>query len=191
MKIHILSSTDRPGSNAMKVSEYAKEIISENSDVEIFSLRDYPFHDVIGGKYGEDIESVKSFNRKFLDADGFLFVIPEYNGGFPGVLKVFYDYLPFPEAFQRMPVSLIGEAAGAFGAMRPVEQFAQLLSYRKAHIFPDRMYIQRVNDSFDAKEGLKNENLQKLLLTQLNDFTKFVKKINEKSVDFQHVTDTV
>lgn len=179
MKIHILSSTDRPNSNALKVSEYAKGVMSERCEVEIFSLKDYPLNDIVGGKYGKEIESVQSFNNRFLNADGFLFVIPEYNGGFPGILKIFYDYLPFPKAFHRVPVSLIGEAAGAFGALRPVEQFAQLLSYRKAHIFPDSMYIQRVNDSFDPENGLKSEKLQKLLLKQLNDFTEFVKTLGE------------
>lgn len=179
MKIHILSATDRLGSNALKVSEYARGVISENSEVEVFSLEDYPLQDVVGGRYGKEIESVKSFNNRFLDADGFLIVIPEYNGGFPGILKVFYDYLPFPKAFQRVPVSLIGEAAGAFGALRPVEQFAQLLSYRNAHIFPDSMYIQRVNDSFDQEVGLKSEMLQELFLKQLKDFPEFVKKLSE------------
>lgn len=179
MKIHILSATDRPGSNALKVAEYAKGVMNKSSEVEIFSLKDYPLQDVVGGKYGKEIESVKSFNDRFLSADGFLFVIPEYNGGFPGILKVFYDYLPFPKAFQRVPVSLIGEAAGAFGALRPVEQFAQLLSYRNAHIFPDSMYIQRVNDSFDPEKGLKSEKLQELFLKQLNDFTGFVKKLSD------------
>lgn len=179
MRIHILSSTDRPGSNAMKVSKYVKGILKEGSEVEIFSLEDYPLNDIVGGKYGKEIDSVKSFNDRFLSADGFLFVIPEYNGGFPGILKIFYDYLPFPKAFNRVPVSLIGEAAGAFGALRPVEQFAQLLSYRKAHIFPDSMYIQRVNDSFDPDKGLKSEKLQELLLKQLNDFVKFVRKLSE------------
>lgn len=180
MRIHILSSTDRPGSNARKVSEYVEGVLSQHADIEvkIFSLEDYPMSDIVGGKYGKDIESVSEFNSEFLDADGLLFVIPEYNGGFPGVLKVFYDYLSFPEALRRQPVSLIGEAAGAFGAMRPVEQFAQLLSYRRAHIFPDRMYIQRVNDSFDQESGLKNEKLQKIFLTQLNDFTDFVRKLS-------------
>lgn len=179
MKIHILSSTDRPGSNALKVSEYAKRVLMMSSEVELFTLENYPFQDVVGGKYGREIESVKSFNDHFLDADGFLFVIPEYNGGFPGVLKVFFDYLPFPKALQRVPVSLIGEAAGAFGALRPVEQFAQLLSYRNAHIFPDSMYIQQVNNTFDPANGLKSEKLQELLLKQLNDFTKFVKDISK------------
>lgn len=179
MKIHILSSTDRPGSNALKVSKYAGSILKKSSEVEIFSLEDYPLKDVVGGKYGKEVESVQAFNDRFLSADGFLFVIPEYNGGFPGILKMFYDYLPFPKAFQRVPVSVLGEAAGAFGALRPVEQFVQLLSYRNAHIFPDSVYIQRVNDSFDPENGLKSERHQKLLLRQLNDFTVFVSKMSE------------
>lgn len=175
--IHILSSTDRPGSNALKVAKYADRFLSKKADTKIFSLMDYPFQDIVGGKYGNSPDTVKKFNKEFLDADGFLFVIPEYNGGFPGVLKFFYDYLPFPEALELRPVSLIGEAAGAFGALRPVEQFEQLLKYRKAYIYPERMFIQRVNDSFDPEKGLSNETLQKLLLSQLDGFPDFVEKI--------------
>lgn len=176
MKIHILSSTDRPGSNALKVSEFADSILAQNADTKIFSLQNFPLADVSGGKYGNTPESVKAFNNSFLDADGFLFVIPEYNGGFPGILKVFFDYLPFPEAMYKVPVSLIGEASGAFGALRPVEQFEQLLLYRKVHIYPQRMFIQRVNDSFVEEKGLTNERMHKMLLKQLNEFPDFVEK---------------
>jgi chromate reductase, NAD(P)H dehydrogenase (quinone) len=172
--IHILSSTDRPGSNAYKVSKYAKTFLSEKSEVEIITLRDFPAADVAGGKYGNTPESVKKFNAKFLSADGYLFVIPEYNGGFPGILKLFFDYLPFPEALEKKPVSLIGEAAGAFGALRPVEQFEQLLKYRKAYIYPERMFIQRVNDTFDEDNGLSNKTLQGLFEKQLDGFPDFV-----------------
>lgn len=182
MKIHILSSTDRPGSNALKVSTYAAGFLSKKATVNIFSLKDYPIELLKGGKYGNTPEPVKNFNNDFLDADGFLFVIPEYNGGFPGVLKLFWDYLPFPEAMSHKPVSLIGEAAGAFGALRPVEQFEQLLTYRKAYVFPERMFIQRVNDAFDAEEGLKEEMPQKLLMKQLEEFPEFVQKLNQNLV---------
>src|SRR6056297_3235896 len=181
MKIHILSSTDRPGSNALKVSKYAAGYIRKKATVEIFSLKDYPFEELKGGKYGNTPESVKKFNSDFLDADGFLFVISEYNGGFPGILKFFWDYLPVPEAMSHKPVSLIGEAASAFGALRPVEQFEQLLKYRKAYIYPERMLIQRVNDSFDPESSLTNDTLQKLLMSQLDGFPDFVEKI--KSLD--------
>ena len=180
LKINILSSTDRPNSNAMKVSRYAERILADNADTKIISLEDYPLQDVAGGKYGKTPESVEEFNQEFLDADGFLFVIPEYNGGFPGVLKVFVDYLPFPKSMYRVPVSLIGEAAGAFGALRPVEQFEQILSYRNAHIFPEKMLIQQVNNTFDEEKGLKSEKLQELLLKQLSDFPAFVESIKQE-----------
>lgn len=181
-QIHILSATDRPDSNALKVATYAEKFLAENANTKIFSLRDFPLQDVAGGKYGDTPESVKEFNEEFLDADGFLFVIPEYNGGFPGILKLFYDYLPFPEALDKVPVSLIGEAAGAFGALRPVEQFEQLLKYRKAFIYPERMFIQRVNSSFDPEEGLSNETMQELLESQLRNFPEFVERITKKLV---------
>ena len=182
MKIHILSSTDRPGSNALKVSKYAQGILSDKAEVELFSLADYPFDELIGGKYGSTPPNVQEFNSNFLNADGYLFVIPEYNGGFPGVLKLFWDYLPFPEAMSHKPVSLIGEAAGAFGALRPVEQFEQLLKYRKAYVFPERMFIQRVNDAFDPEKGLSEEIPQKLLMKQLDEFPEFVKRLNYELV---------
>jgi NAD(P)H-dependent FMN reductase len=152
--------------------------MDDKTDVELFSLKDFPYADVVGGKYGDDIDSVTSFNDSFLDADGFLFVVPEYNGGFPGVLKVFIDYLPFPDAMYKMPVSFIGEAAGSFGALRPVEHLQQILSYRKALIYSERMFISGVGKNFDRESGLKSEMLQSLLEDQLNGFITFVDQVS-------------
>ena len=38
--------------------------------------------------------------------DKFIFVIPEYNGSFPGVLKVFIDACSFPESFYEKKAAL-------------------------------------------------------------------------------------
>ncbi len=182
-KIHVLSGTDRPDSNALRVSKYAANMMAQKADVELFTLEDFPLADVVGGVYGKTPKSVTDFNDKFLDADGFLFVIPEYNGGFPGILKLFVDYLPFPESLYKVPVSVVGEAAGAFGALRPVEQFEQILTYRKAIIYPERMFIQNVNNTFDEKTGLKSEKLQELFEKQLKCFPDFVSKLDYNLVD--------
>ncbi|REL33213.1 NADPH-dependent oxidoreductase [Rhodohalobacter sp. SW132] len=176
-KIHLLSSTDRPDSNALKVTNYVNGYLSEKTDTKVFSLEDYPFEDIVGGRYGDEIESVKKFNDRFLDTDGILFIVPEYNGGFPGVLKFFIDYLPFPDAMYKMPVSFIGEAAGTFGALRPVEHLQQILAYRKALIYTERMFISRVNDTFDTEDGLESDFLQGLLEDQLDGFIEFVGQI--------------
>lgn len=182
-KLHILSSTDRPGSYALKVSDYISGILRDYTDVHVFSLEHYPLEDIAGGRYGNTPQSVEQFNSEFLDADGFIFVIPEYNGSFPGILKMFFDYLPFPAALEKKPVSLIGESAGTFGALRAVEQFEQILTYRKAYIFPERMYIQRVNKTFSSENGLSSEVLQHLLEKQLREFPEFVKNLANELIE--------
>jgi NAD(P)H-dependent FMN reductase len=177
MNLKIISGTDRPNSWALKVSNYISKIYSQrNVDAEVISLEDFPLADVVGGKYGQEIESIKKFREPILEADGIVFVIPEYNGGFPGILKIFIDYLPFPGAFEKMPMSFVGEASGAFGALRPVEQFQMIANYRNALQFPERVFIPRVSKEFDPETGLHDDFKQKLLVSQIENFIKFVKK---------------
>jgi hypothetical protein len=47
--IHILSATDRPDSNALKVSGYIEPFLSEKTETKLFSLKDFPLKDVHGG----------------------------------------------------------------------------------------------------------------------------------------------
>lgn len=176
--LKIISGTDRPNSQALKVSEYIKpKYEAQGNDVEIISLCDYPFKDVIGGSYDPEIESVKAFNKPILEADGLVFVIPEYNGSFPGVVKLFVDYLPFPKALYHKPIAYIGEAAGAFGALRAIEQLQLICNYRNALNFPDRVFIQRVGKNFNKDTGIDNEMAQELLEDQITKFSSFVAKM--------------
>ncbi len=175
MNIKIISSTDRANSNALAVSNYVSLLYhQEGIEAEVISLEDFPIADVIGGRYGEEVESVQAFNKPIVEADGLVFVIPEYNGGFPGILKLFVDYLPFPKAFEQMPVTFIGESAGAFGGLRAVEQFQMITNYRNALQFSERVFIPRVNIEFDRKTGLKDDFKQALLESQVKKFIAFV-----------------
>lgn len=180
MDFKIISSTDRPNSKSLLVSNYVKGLYKkEGINPEIISLEDFPLRDVVGGKYGDDIPSVNAFREPILKADALLFVIPEYNGGFPGVLKIFIDYLPFPGAFEKLPMAFIGVASGAFGALRSVEQFQMVANYRNAIQFPERVFINRVHAEFDSITGLKNEMQQDLLESQTRNFIKFVKALKQ------------
>ena len=176
MNLSIISSTDRPNSWSLKLSNYISRLYAErNVKAKVVSLEDFPLADVVGGKYGKEITSIKKFREPILEADGIIFVIPEYNGGFPGILKMFIDYLPFPGAFEKMPMAFVGEASGAFGALRPVEQFQMIANYRNALQFPDRVFIPRVSKEFDPETGLVDDFKQKLLDSQVENFIKFVR----------------
>lgn len=175
MNLKIISSTDRPNSKSLKVSSYVKTLYEkEGINPEIISLEDFPLSEVVGGLYGKEIPTVTSFRDPILEADAILFVIPEYNGGFPGILKMFVDYLPFPGAFEKIPMAFIGVASGAFGGLRPVEQFQMVVNYRNAIQFPERVFINRVSTEFDSENGLKNEFQQQLLEDQTKNFIRFV-----------------
>lgn len=173
-KINILSGTDRPESMALAISNFLKpKFEAEGAKVDIISLEDFPIQDVAGGKYGQDIPSVKAYNERVLDCDGLLMVIPEYNGSFPGILKLFVDYLPFPESFDKLPLAFIGEGAGAFGSLRSVEQMQMVANYRNAYLFPERVFMQRVYTIFDPEKGITDEMTAKLTDSLVTNFVSF------------------
>jgi len=178
MDLKIISSTDRPGSKSLKVSRYVATLYHKHGvEPDIISLEDFPLADVVGGPYGKEIPSITEFREPVINADGLLFVIPEYNGSFPGVLKVFVDHLPFPQAFEKLPMAFIGVADGAFGGLRAVEQFQLITNYRNAIQFPERVFIQRASKEFDPEHGLKNEFQQGLLESQTSNYIEFLKKL--------------
>lgn len=178
MNLKIISSTDRPGSKSLQVSHYVAKLYQAHGvKPDIISMEDFPLADVMGGPYGKDIPSVNAFREPIINADGLLFVIPEYNGSFPGILKIFVDHLPFPKAFEKLPMAFIGVADGAFGGLRAVEQFQMIANYRNAIQFPERVFIQRSSKEFDPETGLKNEFQQGLLEKQTKNYIDFIRKM--------------
>jgi chromate reductase, NAD(P)H dehydrogenase (quinone) len=174
-RIVLLSATDRPSSKALEIAGYLKKKFEQTGmSPEIVSLEDYPLESVAGGRYGVDIPEVTAFNKRVISADGVVFIVPEYNGSFPGILKMFIDYLPFPEAFQNLPLAFVGEAAGAFGALRAVEHLQQICGYRNALMFPERVFIQRVNQNFDKDSGIADAKANEFLDSMIRNFSDFV-----------------
>lgn len=184
LDLQIISGTDRPGSYALRISRYLKNMYHQlDMDIVagIIDLQDFPAEKVVGGKYGKKIPEVEAFVQPLLDADGLCIVVPEYNGGYPGILKLLIDYLPFPGALEKKPVSFVGEATGAFGAMRAVEQLQQVVGYRNAHVFPERVFIPRVNRNFDEENGIRDSVQQELLESQIRNFARFMNDIKEQN----------
>jgi NAD(P)H-dependent FMN reductase len=104
-------------------------------------------------------------------------VIPEYNGSFPGVLKLFIDMLKFPESFEGKPVAYVGVASGQWGALRAVEQLQLIFGYRNAHSYPRRVFIAGVHDKFTAEGAFNDPELLRRLEEQAGGFRAFVGQV--------------
>jgi NAD(P)H-dependent FMN reductase len=71
---------------------------------------------------------------------------------------------------------------GLFGGLRPVEHLQQVLGYRNAFIFPQRIFLQNIFTNL--KDGEITDSLLKsLLVKQAEDFQKFVLALEAVGLD--------
>lgn len=177
MKIVVVCGTNREGAlSRLLATEVAETYKQLGQEVDLLDMKDLPVEALQPTAYKEQPESVKQFVARFLASDGAVFVIPEYNGSYPGVVKLFVDMLPYPEGFDARPCAFLGLAAGQFKGLRAVEHFQQVAGYRNAHIYPRRIFIGESFTQFvDGK--LSDDELTKRLSEQAEGFAAFVKQV--------------
>ena len=174
--ILVISGTNRPGANALKVATIILGHYRRlNVAAELYSLAEMPREIFDSTSYAAKPPAFVPVQQKVLDAAGLHVVTPEYNGSFPGVLKYFIDMLKFPESFDRKPVAFVGEAAGVWGGLRSVEQLQHIFGYRNAHIFPERVFLPGIMKLLDESGKLTDPVLDQRLGQQAEVFARFVK----------------
>lgn len=87
------------------------------------------------------------FSQQIDDADALVIVSPEYNSGYPGVLKNALDYL-LPE-YRRKPVGIVTVSAGSMGGMSCLAQLRQVVLALGAVPLPARLPITQAGSAFD------------------------------------------
>src|SRR3954468_24194836 len=141
--ILIVSGTNRPGSNALKIANIVRGHYqrSGHGEVGLYSLTEMPPEIFDPASYATKPPAWAAVQQRILDAAGLHVITPEYNGSFPGVLKYFIDMLKFPESFEHKPVAYVGESSGEWGGLRAVEQLQMVFGYRNAHSYPVRVFM--------------------------------------------------
>ena len=102
---------------------------------------------------GEGIRD-PGFSERMAAADGLVIVAPEYNHGYPGLLKHVLDSCL--KEYVHKAVGLVGVSAGPFGGTRVIENLLPVLrELGLVTIFWD-VNCSRVQDVFDQSGGLKD-----------------------------------
>ena len=174
----LIVGTNRPGSNTRKVARHVEEIYRDLSvPLKVLDLAQMPPEIFSPSSYQETPPSFNPFKEGVLQAEGLVVITPEYNGGFPGVLKYFIDMLEFPESFEQRPVCFVGLAKGMWGALRPVEQLQVIFGYRNAYVYPERVFFPRIDKLLDDQGRLKDPELVARLKAQAEGFISFVERL--------------
>lgn len=177
----LLIGTNRPGSNTRKVATVVEEVYAElGTPLHVIDLAKLPPEIFQASSYAEKPASFKPFADAVLQASGLHVVTPEYNGSLPGVLKYFIDMLKFPESFERRPVCFVGLGAGMWGALRPVEMLQMIFGYRNAYLYPERVFLPKINDLLDDQGKFKDPELRDRVKKQAAGFIEFVGKVRSR-----------
>ncbi|MBL0329463.1 MAG: NAD(P)H-dependent oxidoreductase [Bacteroidetes bacterium] len=172
--ITIISATNRPQSNTLKIAQnYAQLIEKQGVETKLFSLEQLPADFIITDLYNKRSENFQQLLNEFIiPVEKFVFVVPEYNGSFPGVLKTFLDAV-HPDTNRGKKVALVGVATGRAGNLRGMDHLTGILHYLGMHILPNKQPISSVLALLNADGSLKDENTIKALEKQIGEFVKW------------------
>jgi NAD(P)H-dependent FMN reductase len=147
--ITIISSSSRDNNNSKKVAlTYLSILKNRGIDAKLLSLDDY-----------EVYHRNEVFNKMESDfliaADKFIFVIPEYNGSYPGVLKLMIDNSDIAKCWHHKKVLLTGVSSGRAGNLRGMEHITGCFLHMKMLVHHNRLPLS-VIESLIGEEGTVN-----------------------------------
>lgn len=194
IKIKVIIGSTRKNRFSDKPGHWIYTEAKKKADeVEILDLRDYPmpFYNepvspaMSGGKYSNEI--VNKWSEKIMDGDAFIIVTPEYNHGYPAVLKNALDSI-FPE-WNRKAVGFV--SYGNAGGARSVEQLRQvvielqMVPIRSAIHIPVDVYMAVMNEKVPVDPDLfkpLRDRLDRIevFLTELISMAKTLKVAREQ-----------
>ncbi|GAA4301316.1 NAD(P)H-dependent oxidoreductase [Nibribacter koreensis] len=169
--ILIISGTNRPDSLSLQISQLYQGLLkSRGQESEILDLQDLPLDFASPALYNRELYSPEflALRAQVANAQKIVFIVPEYNCSFPGVLKAFIDGLEYPDALRHKKGALVGLSTGSQGGVLALSHLTDILNYCGFHVlaqkprlpyvhkhlqdgqFTNALYLQLVEEQIDA-----------------------------------------
>lgn len=172
--ITIVSGTNRPNSNTLKVSRYYLRALQQlGQEAQLFSLESLPENIITSDLYGKRSAEFEPIQELVANTDKFMFIIPEYNGSFPGVLKTFIDACEFPASFYDKKAALTGISSGKYGNIRGIDHFSGVCGYLHLNVLPLRLHIPAIKYELNEEGDFFKEDTLKFTNDQISKLVRF------------------
>ncbi len=166
--ISVISGTNRLNSQTLNVAKTYVDILKDiqSQPVKLINLAEMPSSLLSENMYIKEKRDpwLSEIQNDFLiPSEKLFFFIPEYNGSFPGSLKLFLDAASIQdskECFFMKKSAIVGISSGKAGNMRGTDQLTAILNYLGVLVHPKRQYLSGINEIFKANgEMIDNETL--------------------------------
>lgn len=179
IKIGIILGSTRNGRSSDKIAKRVKEIAKNTNTVtaELIDLKsmNIPWlNDTTAPSMRKKItnRSVQRWSKLIANFDAFIFVVPEYNGGYPGVLKNALDQL-YTE-WNGKPAGFIGYSGGPTGGKSAVNQLKTVTQVLQMTGVEQDVYIPSSWKAFDETGNLVDSTLNDHIHTLIESIARAV-----------------
>lgn len=165
--ITIISATNRKDSMTLKVAQVYYSLMSQKAEnVRLLSLEQM-------NVWERSTDMLRAEQELLIPSEKFVFVMPEYNGSFPGILKLMLDNSDIKKCWWYKKAALVGVADGRAGNLRGMEHMTNILHYLKMHILYNKVPISRINEEISEYGEVLKPATAETIAQQIDDFLKF------------------
>ncbi len=182
MKIQIILGSTRNHRVGEKVAKWLYNQVKNTPDaeIELVDLEDYPlpFYDepvipkMIKGDYSNKV--AKKWAAKVAEADGYIVVTPEYNHGYPAVLKNALDYVYYE--WNNKPIGFVSYG-GISGGLRAVEQLRQVVIELEMVPIRESVSFQFVSKQFNEQGDVIDKSYDDRVAVLMKQLLWWLKKL--------------
>lgn len=165
IKLAVIYGSVRQGRLCDKVVRWLREELESHPEFSV-SIIDPLNTELTKHNHGSGTVSMTAIGQTIADADAFIIATPEYNHGYPGVLKLLID--SFYDEWKAKAVGFVSYG-GMAGGSRAAEQLRQVFAELHAVTMRDNVSFINAWDQFDAQGRLNNpERARKALSAMLS-----------------------
>jgi NAD(P)H-dependent FMN reductase len=171
--VTIISASNRLGNLTSLFAKHCEMLFKEKGvEAQLLELDSLPEELSLQSVYEYDTSVFADYAKKyFQNVDKFLFIIPEYNGSFPGILKLFIDAV-HPKNYHGKKAALIGVSAGRAGNLRGMDHLTDILHYLQVTVMPYKLPVSQLNSLLEGN-SIKDKVTLELLETQVQKLIDF------------------
>ncbi len=164
----IIAGTDRKDSMTLRVAQYYRALLLQKGvdPVELLSLEGI-------GAEDRSQNFLEVEERILIPTERFVLVMPEYNGSFPGILKLLIDQSDIKRVWWHKKAMLVGLADGRAGNLRGLDHMTNILNYLKVQVFWNKVPISKIGEEVDMTGDLIKEGTRKAVEEQVMGFLSF------------------
>ena len=173
--IKIIIGTNRKNSVSKVIAElYQSILIEKGAESEILELEHLPADFTATALYENNGKNPEynAFHDRVKEGKKFIFIVPEYNGSFPGILKTFIDGMTYPNTFRNKKCALVGISSGIGGGGIALSHLTDIFHYLGMHVLALKPKLAKIEQNM-SDNLLTNRLYTELLHTQADMLLEF------------------